>query len=108
MELVLEVSDEVATGLKVCAASRGQSIERLVESWLVAERERDAVFNRVHELRETLYLEHGFQPDCVPLIREDRERESAFDEVDTIKRHISRTYGRQPESVDSIREDRGR
>ena len=82
MELVLEVSDEVATGLKVCASSRGQSIERLVESWLVAERERDALFSRVHELREKLNLEHGIQPDCVPLIREDRERESAFDEVD--------------------------
>jgi len=74
MELVLDVSDEVATGIKECASSRGQTVERLVEGWLLAERERDAVFNRVHELREKLFREHGVQPDCVPLIREDRYR----------------------------------
>ena len=74
MEVVLNVSDELAADLKNRAILRGQSVERLVESWLAAERERDALFNRVHELREELFREHGVQPDCVPLIREDRDR----------------------------------
>ena len=77
MTNTIEVSKEVYNWLVEGSTRRGCTIEQFLE-WKLKEdrkkREREELFNRVNELREKHFAEHGLSPDCVPMIREDRDR----------------------------------
>jgi hypothetical protein len=74
MTLVLDMPENLVEELRHQASSLGQSVESLVETWLKAERNRQAAFDRVDQIRQTMFEKYGTQPDSVPLIREDRDR----------------------------------
>lgn len=74
MTLVLDMPEELVEELRSQASSRGQTVERLVETWLKAEQTRLLAFDRVDQIRQAMFEKYGTQPDSVPLIREDRDR----------------------------------
>ena len=83
MSVTLTISDETFQRLQATAKSKGKSnIEQLLEEW---SDEKDHGFEqeltrrkmlgeRMRELRERIFREHGIMPDSTVLIREDRER----------------------------------
>lgn len=77
MTHALEIPERMYNWLAGESTRRGCTIIEFLE-WKLDEDlkdfERDALFNRIHELREKLFAERGLSSDCVPMIREDRDR----------------------------------
>lgn len=83
MSVTLTVSDKAFQKLQISAKQQGKkNVEELLEEWqdesaidfekkLARRRE---LGERMSQLRERIFLEHGTMPDSTELIREDRER----------------------------------
>ncbi len=83
MSVTLTVSDKTFQKLQISAKQQGKkNVEELLEEWqdekaIDFEKElarRKELGERMRQLRERIFREHGTMPDSTELIREDRER----------------------------------